>query len=84
MAPRRKASTANSKPPEYNPHDLCHPEEIEAVEAECEEDDKQVENQDLEAGVLSLTVLQHFHNIDACIIGWWLGIFPISGIISRN
>jgi len=50
MAPRREASIASSKPPDYNPRDLCHPEEIEAVEAECEEDDKQVENQDLEDG----------------------------------
>jgi len=50
MAPRREASIASSKPPNYNPRDLCHPEEIEAIEAECEEDDKQVENQDLEDG----------------------------------
>jgi len=49
MAPRRKASIiASSKPPYYDPRDLCHPEEIDAIEAECEEDDKTVEEQDLE------------------------------------
>ena len=47
---RQKASIASSKSPYYNPRDLCHPEEIEAVEAECEEDDKTVEEQDLEVG----------------------------------
>lgn len=50
MAPRRKASIASSKLSHYDPRDLCHPEEIEAVEAECEEDDKTVEEQDLEVG----------------------------------
>jgi hypothetical protein len=39
MASRRKASI---EPPQYDLRDLCHPEEIEAVEAECEEDDKAV------------------------------------------
>lgn len=43
------------KPPQYDPRDLCHPEEIEAVKAECAEDDKAVdsEEQDIEVGSLS-------------------------------
>ncbi|KAF8807330.1 hypothetical protein BYT27DRAFT_7338043 [Phlegmacium glaucopus] len=49
MAPRRKASIASSKPLDYNPRDLCHPE-VEAVEAACEEDDETMEKQDLENG----------------------------------
>jgi len=44
---------ASSKSPHYNPRDLCHPEEIEAVEAVCEEDDETVENQDLEVSSCS-------------------------------
>lgn len=64
MAPRRKASIiASSKPPYYDPRDLCHPEEIDAIEAECEEDDKTVEEQDLEVGFFSLTVQERCYNM---------------------
>lgn len=81
MAPRREASIASSKPPDYNPRDLSHPEEIEAVEAECEEDDKQVENQDLEVAACHFPVQQH---VDTCITGRQIGIFAIPGFISRD
>lgn len=50
MAPKRRTSIASSKEPHYDPGDLCHPEEIEALRAVCEEDDKTVEKQDLEVG----------------------------------
>ena len=46
----RKASIALNY---YNPRDLCHPEEIEVVEAEYEEDDKTMEDPDPEVSFCS-------------------------------